>query len=291
MVRRTRIALMATLIALIAFPVAFVLTASAEAESLTVTRLQVEGVPGTIVFVADLHLREETAPLIERVVEEVNALDASLVLIGGDCISSGRQDFPYLDLLAGIEAPAYAVLGNHDYGRSTRDLDETALAEVNPTVGGYDLSPLDDGEADTTLADAVAGRLEAAGVKVLRNEYAVEEIDGRRLLIVGLDDALAGRTACPDELPAADYTVLLLHEPEYRAAWDGDLLLCGHTHGGQIDLPILGKPAAWLGHWPFAGRLDEGDRTLYIGRGLGTTPFLGMSLRYNCPPEITVIEA
>ncbi|QSZ67669.1 metallophosphoesterase [Methanofollis aquaemaris] len=290
MVRPTRVVLIATFIALLALAAAFFLAASAEAESLTVTHLQVEGVPGEIVFVADLHLREETAPLIGRAVEEVNALRPSLVLIGGDCISSGRQDLPYLDLLAGIEAPAYAVLGNHDYGRSTRDLDETALAAVNLTIAGYDLSPLDDGEADTVLADAVAGRLEAAGVKVLRNEYVVEEIDGRTLLIVGLDDALAGRTAYPDDLPAADYTVVLLHEPEYRAAWECDLLLCGHTHGGQIDLPIIGKPAAWLGHWPFAGRLDEEGRTLYVGRGVGTTPFLGMGLRYNCPPEITVIE-
>ncbi|MBP2146450.1 putative MPP superfamily phosphohydrolase [Methanofollis sp. W23] len=278
------------LIVLVVIPAALYLSASAEAETLTITHLQVEGVPGTVVFIADLHLREETAPLIERAVEEVNALSPALVLMGGDFVSSGEDDLPYLGLFAGIEAPTYAVLGNHEYRRSTRDVDRETLEEANLTVEGYDLSPLDDGSADAALADAVTARLEAAGVEVLRNDYAVEMIDGRRLLIVGLDDALAGRTAYPDDLPGADYTLVLLHEPEYRAAWDADLLLCGHTHGGQVDLPLIGKPAAWFGHWPFAGRLEEGDRTLYVSRGLGTTPFLGMELRFNCPPEIVVIE-
>jgi predicted MPP superfamily phosphohydrolase len=290
MVRPGLLVCILMLIVLVVLPATLYLSASAEAEDLSVTHLQVEEVPGTIVFITDLHLREETAPFIERAVGEVNALAPALVLIGGDCISSGEDDLPYLDLLAGIEAPTYAVLGNHDYGRSTRDLDPAALAEVDLTVEGYDLSPLDDGGADAALADAVTARLEAAGVEVLRNDYAVETIDGQRLLIVGLDDALAGGTAYPDDLPDADYTLLLLHEPEYRAAWDADLLLCGHTHGGQIDLPLIGKPAAWFGHWPFAGRQDEEDRTLYVSRGLGTTPFLGMGLRFNCPPEIAVIE-
>ncbi|MDD3621485.1 MAG: metallophosphoesterase [Methanofollis sp.] len=278
------------LIFLVVLPATLYLSASAEAEDLTVTHLQVEGVPGTIVFITDLHLREETAPLIERAVGEVNALTPTLVLMGGDFVSSGERDLLYLDLLAGIEAPTYAVLGNHEYQRSTRDVDRETLAEVDLTVEGYDLSPLDDGSADAALADAVTARLEASGVEVLRNEYAVEMIDGQRLLIVGLDDALAGRTAYPDDLPDASYTLLLLHEPEYRAAWDADLILCGHTHGGQIDLPLIGKPAGWFGHWPFAGRIDEGDRKLYVSRGLGTTPFLGMELRFNCPPEIVVIE-
>ncbi|WP_342679257.1 metallophosphoesterase [Methanofollis sp. UBA420] len=263
---------------------------AAGAGDLTVTPLTVTGVPGTIVLLSDLHVSEGNRDLIERTVRETNALHPSLVLIAGDFVAGyGRDGVPDLSPLAGIRAPVYAVPGNHDYGISSRGRGEM-LKEANLSVEGYDLSPLADGTADTALADAVCARLEEAGVVVLRNEYATEEIENSTVLVVGLDDGLAGRARFPDELPDADYRIVLIHEPECRAAWDVDLVLCGHTHGGQVDLPVLGKPAAWFGYDPSAGLIEEGKRTVYVSRGIGTTPLLGMDIRLNCPPEITVVR-
>lgn len=262
---------------------------AAGAGDLTVTPVTVAGVPGTIVLLSDLHISEENRGLIERTVRETNALDPSLVLIAGDFVAGYGEEIPDLSPLADIEAPVYAVPGNHDYGVSSRGR-AGMLKEANLTVEGYDLSPLADGTAETALADAVCARLEEAGVVVLRNEYAGEMIGSSTVLIVGLDDGLAGRARFPEDLPDADCRIILIHEPGCRAAWDADLVLCGHTHGGQVDLPVLGKPSAWFGYDPAAGLVEEGKRTVYVSRGIGTTPLFGMGVRINCPPEITVFR-
>ena len=263
---------------------------TAGAEDLTVTPVTVAGVPGTIVLLSDLHISGGNRGLIERTVRETNALDPSLVLITGDFVAGyGSEGVPDLSPLVDIRAPVYAVPGNHDYGLSSRGR-EGALKEANFSVGGYDLSPLADGAADTALADAVCARLEEAGVTVLRNDYATEKVGNSTVVIVGLDDGLAGRARFPADLPDADCRIVLIHEPECRAAWDADLILCGHTHGGQVDLPLLGKPSAWFGYDPSAGLVEEGERTVYVSRGIGTTPFFGMGIRINCPPEITVFR-
>ncbi|WP_298667349.1 metallophosphoesterase [uncultured Methanofollis sp.] len=257
---------------------------------LTVTPVTVAGVPGTVVLLSDLHISEGDRGLIERTVRETNALNPSLVLIAGDFVAGyGSEGVPDLSPLANIRAPVYAVPGNHDYGISSRGR-SAMLKEANFTVEGYDLSPLADGAAETALADAVCARLEEAGVTVLRNEYARENVGNNTVLIVGLDDGLAGRARFPDDLPVADFRIVLLHEPEYRADWDADLVLCGHTHGGQVDLPVLGKPSAWFGYNPVSGLIEEGERTVYVSRGIGTAPLFGVGIRINCPPEITVFR-
>jgi predicted MPP superfamily phosphohydrolase len=256
---------------------------------LTVTPVTVAGMPGTVVLLSDLHISEDNRGLIEKTVRETNALDPSLVLIVGDFVAGYGEDVPDVSPLAGIRAPVYAVPGNHDYGVSSRGR-AGALEETNLTVEGYDLSPLADGTTETALADAVCARLEEAGVTVLRNEYARENVGNSTVLIVGLDDGLAGRARFPYELPGADFRIVLIHEPECRADWDADLVLCGHTHGGQVDLPVLGKPSAWFGYNPVSGLVEEGKRTVYVSRGIGTTPLFGVGIRINCPPEITVFR-
>jgi len=201
----------------------------------------------------------------------------------------------YISELSALKGRKYAVLGNHDYfagvnyDGSQRKLREKESA--NFSVSGYNVSGLADDLVNLTVAGEVRGALQAAGFTVLANNYSLIEVGGRKTLVVGLDDCWAGRTEMP-ALPESDYTILLLHEPECLADWDYDLALTGHTHGGQVILPVLGPPQAWSGIYSFSGMLiNEPGRKAYVTRGVGTYPLWGIAeYRLNCPPEIVVIN-
>jgi predicted MPP superfamily phosphohydrolase len=267
-----------------------------EPRSYSVTRLELAGAPPNIVFLADLHASSVNKDYIGRIVDEVNRLEPDIVLLSGDFIMKSEDDIQYLGVLSRLKGKKFAVLGNHDYlasidfSGSQMKLREKALA--NFTAAGYDVSSLDDGLYNLTVADEVARKLHGAGFRVLKNEYETLDAGGRRVLIVGLDDCWAGKTK-PPALPAADYSIYLLHEPECMADWGYDLLLAGHTHGGQVVLPIIGAPQSWTGMYSFSGMLvNESGKYAYVTRGIGSYPMLlGVAeMRFNCAPEIVLIN-
>jgi len=262
-----------------------------EGQHPSITILAVEGAPDGIVFIADPHLREDNVEYIREVIDEINALHPSLVLIGGDFVYGEHPDLSLQEVWKEIDAPVYAVLGNHDYKAgidTVSGLEKIiAISETNRTVAGYDMSALKDGTADTAFADALAAVLEENGVRVLRNEYLTLDIGGTPLLLVGVDDGWAGMAA-PPQVPDTDaFTIYLIHEPECRADWDADLVLAGHTHGGQVMLPGV-KELNDNGVLELSGLVQKGAAPLYITRGLATSN-LRTDLRLNAPPEIVVI--
>jgi len=262
-----------------------------EGQHPSITILAVEGAPDGIVFIADPHLREDNVEYIREVIDEINALHPSLVLIGGDFVYGEHPDLSLQEVWREIDAPVYAVLGNHDYKAgidTVSGLEKIiAISETNRTVAGYDMSALKDGTADTAFADALAAVLEENGVRVLRNEYLTLDIGGTPLLLVGVDDGWAGMAA-PPQVPDTDaFTIYLIHEPECRADWDADLVLAGHTHGGQVMLPGV-KELNDNGVLELSGLVQKGAAPLYITRGLATSN-LRTDLRLNAPPEIVVI--
>jgi uncharacterized protein len=226
-----------------------------------------------IVQLSDIHLDEYTEPFfLERIVHQVNILAPELVLLTGDFITHGSLTFIAGDhavhrcaeILATLTAPLrYAILGNHDV-----------------TFNG----PL--------VIEALTSR----GTPVLVNQYLPIERSGARLWLCGVDDPGTSHPDLDLTLPAnPDGPVLLMaHEPDFAdhviAHPRGplvDLMLAGHSHGGQIRLPFLGP----LILPPMGEKYPEGyyrfDRLqLYVNRGIGT---VGLPLRLNCPPEITVI--
>jgi len=232
---------------------------------------------------------------LEGVVSRINGLNPEIVLISGDFILDSEDDVQYLSALSGLKGRKYAVLGNHDYfagvdyAGSQRKLEEKK--SISLSVSGYNVSCMADELTNMTVAGKVKAQLEAVGFTVLENNYSFVESNGRRILIVGLDDCWAGRTKMP-QLPEADYKIILLHEPECLADWDYDLMLTGHTHGGQVILPLLGAPQAWTGIYSFSGMLvDEPEKKAYVTRGVGSYPWAGIGeYRFNCPPEIVVIN-
>lgn len=263
-----------------------------EGQSSSVTTLSFDGVPEGVVFIADPHLKADNIDHTRQIIQEINALHPSVVLIGGDFVYGDDPDLSLQQVWKEVDAPVYAVLGNHDYGAGTDTfsgiLKVEAVGKTNRTVAGYDMSALRDGTTDTALADSIVAELEKDGVTVLRNEYVTLDINGTTLRIVGVDDGWAGM-ADPPTVPEDDdaFTIYMIHEPECRADWDADLILAGHTHGGQVMLPgisVLNRE----GVIELSGLVQKGGAPVYITRGIGTSN-LRIDLRLNDPPEIVVI--
>jgi hypothetical protein len=263
-----------------------------EGSSTTITQLKIDGAPGGIVFIADPHLRDANLAHVEEIIDQVNALHPSLVLIGGDFTYRGEEDLPLNRVWTQIDAPVYAVLGNHDYmaGLGGPSILEKMLlvqqADLNPDT--YDVSILANGDGDPAFAEKVVQELEKDGVTVLRNEAVTLDINGKQVVIVGLDDCWAGR-AKPPALPATDaFTLYLIHEPDCRAAWDADLILAGHTHGGQFRTGNVQALDA-TGIVELSGLKMKNGVPTYITEGVGTSNF-NPQLRLLSTPEIVVIN-
>lgn len=221
----------------------------------------------TIAQLSDVHCGPFTPPEeVARWVERLNALEADLVAVTGDLITSGdRYTEPVAAVLAGLRGRdgVYACMGNHDY--------------------------FADGER-------FARRLEAAGLRVLRNEGIVVTRGEAALFVGGVDDTWTGRAdveraLCrrPDGVPS----LLLAHDPNLfpQAAAEGvSLTLSGHTHGGQIAVPVPGLARRWtlarmITRYP-AGLYRNGASALYVSRGAG---FTGPPVRIGAPAELTLI--
>ncbi|HEV2618653.1 MAG TPA: metallophosphoesterase [Acidobacteriaceae bacterium] len=224
-----------------------------------------------IAQISDIHFDEYTEPsFVARVIEHVNALAPDVVLMTGDFVSNGPRgrDFAYgailrcLDMLRNIHAPRFACMGNHD--------SIIGAPVLRPIFASYD-TPL------------------------LMNAHLALERGGQRLWLCGVGDYLTEIADLDRTLPARpDGPVLLLcHCPDYADAVVGhprgrlvDLMLCGHSHGGQVRLPLVGALQTPIGAKKYVEGLFHLDlMQLYVNRGIGT---VGLPIRLNCPPEITL---
>lgn len=215
-------------------------------------------------FMTDTH-HEPGRPqaLLKRAVELLNDAQPDLICLGGDYVVSRAAEFNRAAvLLARLSAPlgVYGVLGNHDYWAG---------------------------------ADRIAAAVAATGITLLRNQARrLTAPSGDTFWLIGLDDAARRRAdlrlavaGVPDE----GFRLLLAHEPDIADALDArvDLQLSGHTHGGQVVLPWLGAPLLpRLGLVYTSGLYRLPTHALYVGRGVGGVP---PYIRFNCPPEVTVL--
>jgi predicted MPP superfamily phosphohydrolase len=242
-----------------------------------------------IAVIADIHACEPWMPAerIGAIVDLANAQKPDLTVLLGDF--AGRQHFvtgyvppgAWAEQLARLEAPlgVYAILGNHDW-----------WAAAMPT------DPPDNGQS-------VRAALSDARIPVLENKAIALVQDGRPFWLVGLGDQLAHRMGRRhiggvDDLRGAlrqvsddSPTILLAHEPFVfsRAPERIALTLCGHTHGGQVRLPIVGAPfyPSMHGAKPYVyGLYSEGPRRLIVSGGLGTSH---LPVRFMCPPEVVCV--
>ena len=228
-----------------------------------------------IAQLSDLHYDDlfSVAPL-RKAVEIVNRLQPDLVVLTGDFVTSpvevshrvraaaAEAIEPCAELLSQLRAPSgiLSVLGNHD-------LDTSA---------GY-----------------IIDVLQSHAIPVLRNRSVSLVRKGKRLWLAGVDDVLRGTPDLERALqgiPPAEPVVLLAHEPDWAddvARYPVDLQLSGHSHGGQIRLPLIGAPyLPELGRKYPLGLRRIGPLALYTNIGIGT---IRIPMRLNCPPEVTQI--
>jgi predicted MPP superfamily phosphohydrolase len=257
-----------------------------------VTNVTLEGVPGRIVFIADPHIRANDLGQAQEVVNKINQLHPAVVLIGGDFVYRSGDDLSLQDVWKGIDAPVYAVLGNHDYdaginGSGIEGSMACALEEVL-RLHDYNTSAFYSDSCNFAYADALEAELEQSGVTVLRNECVQVPVNGKTITLVGVDDIWSGRADPPRDPPEGDYTIYMVHEPVEWSTLPADLILSGHTHGGQFNvLPLQVLNA--VGVIRTGGLYWNGDIPVFITRGLGTSNF-EHEYRLGATPEIVVID-
>ena len=215
----------------------------------------------TILHISDLHV-DMNEVAMNRLIELVGSMQYDVCVLTGDY--RGRTFGPFQPALDGVarvgthlKQPIYAVLGNHD------------------------------------TIQMVPG-LEAMGIRVLLNECETIVRKDQRIYLAGIDDAHFFRVDNIEKaaltIPRGEFSILLSHTPEvYRQAAHAnfDLMLSGHTHGGQICLPgsIPIKLEAVLPRRMGAGPWQYRDMTGYTSVGAGSSV---VPVRLNCPPEITL---
>ena len=294
---RTAIAVVAVVI------VALLLICMAdEAMRPAVTSIYMSGAPNDIVYFSDPHLKDYNLGYINDSIAYINSLNPSVVLIGGDFVSTYYEDLSLQKVWHNLKAPhIYTIFGNHDYQTGSGGLAGpnkmyriATLADTS--VDGYDISMIKDESTNYTLADNLKTVLEDAGITVLRNEKAEITIDGIPVRIVGLDDGWAGLSdpKAVDISPDNDdcFTIYMVHEFECSADWDADIVLSGHTHGGQFAVPLLYilNAAKILQISGFVEDGSDNKTPHYITRGLGGAGAAGIEMRYHARPEIVVIN-
>jgi predicted MPP superfamily phosphohydrolase len=222
-----------------------------------------------IAQISDIHLDNDwmTRERLGGVVRAINQQAPDLVAITGDFVTGGALEglLPILrDELKRVRAPdgVVAVLGNHDHWSGP---------------------------------EPVRGALRDAAITELGNAVVAIERRGAALQVAGVDDHWEGQDRLDlvlRRLSASAPAILLAHEPDFAdtsaATGRFALQLSGHSHGGQISLPLLGPPLLP----PFGvryprGRYQVGGMVQYTNRGVGMLRPYG---RLNCQPEITLLH-
>lgn len=230
---------------------------------LRLPRWQAAAEPLRLVHLSDLHLKGAPRKAHVRIAEWLHRSVPDMILLTGDLVSRPWAWTHAVRWLSTLPAAAVrlAVPGNWDYRfhQSYRDFEM---------------------------------RMRAAGFTALRNEACTVRVGGTEVTVVGIDDI---RRGLPD--PAAAFgagtaappVIVMVHNPDQLPAlveYPSDLILCGHTHGGQLRIPGYGAlvTSSRYGKRYEGGLYEEGGKRVYVSRGLGTGNLI--PIRVACPPEI-----
>jgi predicted MPP superfamily phosphohydrolase len=234
--------------------------------------------PLKTILIADTHLGGfQKSGHLERVVTEINKQDADIVMIAGDYIDGLQYNATLLEPLKNLKTKhgVFGIMGNHDFEFKPNQVGQTYKGQL----------------------ESLLNMLEQYGVKILRQEEVILNINNQAFALAGIDDlwvANGNVNSALQNIPDGTPTILLSHNPSvvrHPAINNVDLVVAGHTHGGQIALPWLGPISGLptnLGKQYDQGVFQWSNKTtLAITRGLGET-FLRM--RFWVPPEIMVLN-
>lgn len=204
---------------------------------------------------------------LKELIEKMNTLNPDILVFTGDLVDDPKHFHTYdvLTEVLSISKATYGkfwVYGNHDHG-------------------GYG-------------TDIINEVMERSGFTLLQNSHAVIEKETDRIVLAGVDDVILGKPNVEAALKHVNpdlFTVLLVHEPDIAtntSKFPVDVQLSGHSHGGQIRLPLIGDlyTPAYAEKF-IKGKYTLNDRPfrLYVNSGIGTTR---LPYRFFCPPEIHV---
>jgi len=251
--------------------------------------------PLRVLQLSDLHMTANQTSKQEWVAGLAD-LRPDLVITTGDNLAGMDAVPPTLRALDPLmELPGAFVLASNDYYAPRPKNPLKYFKTDHKRVHG---DPLPWRE----LRDGMTAR----GWLDLTNHTGTLTVDGRRIVFAGLDDPHLERDRYDDVAgpadPDADVRIGLVHSPEPRVldrfAADGyDLLLCGHTHGGQLRVPFYGalvtncgidrQHVRWLHRWAEPTPEHPTGTWLHVSAGLGTSPYA--PVRFACPPEATLL--
>jgi predicted MPP superfamily phosphohydrolase len=215
-----------------------------------------------VAHLSDIHVGKATSSArIRRAIDAVNEGKPDVVFLTGDYVTHSPKPIPRIRrLIAGLRAPTFAVLGNHDH-------------EVCPK--------------------RVAAELDACGYRVLRNEHDVIRLRGAPLTVVGVDDGVSKSDdvdAAFDGAPSSGSRLVLAHTPptvDKLPAGEGLLQFSGHTHGGHFLVPGLTRALFRMAGQPYVrGLYRVRGNYVYVNRGLGFGHG-GPLLRFGSHPEVS----
>ncbi len=251
--------------------------------------------PLTVLHVSDLHMTADQRSKREWVAG-LAALEPDLVVNTGDNLAGVDAVPPVLAALDPLlDRPGVFVTASNDYYAPRPKNPMKYFFPDHKRVHGDPLPWRD-------LRDGMAAR----GWLDLTNAAGDLEVGGRRIVFAGVDDSHLRRDrydlVAGEADRSAEVRIGLAHSPEPRVldrfAADGyDLLLCGHTHGGQLRVPFYGAlvtncgidraRARWLHPWAPATPEHPSGTWLHVSAGLGTSPYA--PARFACPPEATLL--
>lgn len=221
-----------------------------------------------IAHISDLHLDglTMTRDRLGAIVAAINDQQPDLIAFTGDFVTNGRG-FRVSDLVEPLRQlrardGVVAVMGNHDHRLNT---------------------------------GLIRRAIRDSGLIDLNNAVHVVQRGAASLYVAGVDSVLRQRARLDlvlPQIPEGSLAILLAHEPDFAdvSAATGRfvLQLSGHSHGGQIRLPVLTRLALPAFAQRYVQGVEQvGPMALYVNRGLGT---VGPPLRFNCPPEVTLIN-
>lgn len=243
-----------------------------------------------VLHVSDTHMTSSRKALARWLTKLPELLPATpdLVLATGDLIENDTGIAPLVEALAGLEGKLgrFYVLGSHDYFQS-RFRPDAYLKYFQKDHERVEARPAD--------VEALETGLQSKGWRAVTNTSAVVRTDGATIRVSGVDDPYIRRhrTDHIERTPGDDLAIGLVHAPDVVSEWllvGFDLVVAGHTHGGQVRLPVVGPvvtncslPAALAG-----GLHRIGHGWLHVSPGLGSGRFA--RVRFARPPEATLLQ-
>ena len=225
----------------------------------------------TIAFITDAHVGSPfiTLKRLQSIVESVNALEPDLVLLGGDYVIQevvGGRPVPSKDIAAVLSKlkakhGVFGVLGNHDW---------------------WDDAP------------RIRQEFVEQQVRILEDAAQHIDVDGKGFWLVGVSDYTEGDHDVDKALSAvggSDPIIVLTHSPDIFPDVPPrvGLTIAGHTHGGQVYVPLVGRPIvpSKYGQRYAIGLIEENGKRLFVGPGIGTSI---LPIRFLTPPEISILR-